>query len=156
MAVCIVKKVKKKRENKLRQINIESNRVLLVTSEKPAQSSTYQQQPGVILAYDNGVSGGENNSKTFQNGVQNGTKSKSMMKNKSLSRNHLHSTPITYYVNGEVHSKIKTNGEISNKKTLPSTIMPPVEKFDRPKVHALDNVSAISLDEYWQKIGPNF
>lgn len=29
----------------------------------------------------------------------------------------------------------------------------PVEKFDRPVIRPLDNVSAISLDEYWHRIG---
>lgn len=31
--------------------------------------------------------------------------------------------------------------------------MPPVEKFDRPYIRVLDNVSTISLDEFWGKLG---
>lgn len=55
------------------------------------------------------------------------------------------------HINGNIPS---TNGHVANGYGPKVFTLPPIDKFDRPPPNCLlDNVSSISLDEFWQRLG---
>lgn len=54
------------------------------------------------------------------------------------------------YAKGNVSS---SNGHVANGHATKVFTLPPIDKFDRPPNCMLDNTSAISLDEFWQRLG---
>lgn len=148
---CVINRVKKRQQARSNSKEIQTKHTLLVSGAPKVQSPPPSATNGLILAYDNGVVlQTKTNTKNSKGNPRDIEYDETVLVQTNTSSRNL-SAPITYYVNGETQS-----GKVNGGNHKPKTIMPPVERFERPEVRALDNHSAISLDEFWQKIGWHF